>query len=600
MNTHLKSVLGAVATLLLIVAGSNASFAQVIRVEKDLPANMVSPVPTYVTFDLYDSITSATPVATQTFARGQWWADYNFSRFSTGPESMVRLKADFTNLTTLTGIVELWVDIKLDGVVKGSRERLKREYWALFSEQAVEATHAQVADYTPYADTLDGMDSSEFLTGAHTHSGSDITSGTVAAARIASTIARDNEIMPAVLAGDGSGSTLDADTLDGMESSAFLTGAHTHSGSDITTGTVADARIAFTIARDAEIMGEVLAGDGPGSGLNADMVDGTHASGFVTQAEYDALLARVEALEAKLAYLTVQSGTINGLSGPHIIITGANVHIRSGSGQTSDGGSPVGRGNLIIGYNEQLSVPVVGRGGSHNLVVGPMHEYSSYGGLVAGRQNTVSGGYTSVSGGYDNTASNTYASVSGGQGNTANAYAADVSGGFNNTAYGQYASVSGGTGNVAGGDYASISGGSGNSANDYYSSVSGGHNNTASGSYASVSGGNANIASGESASISGGSGGTANQLYSSISGGYNNTASSSYASVSGGHSNEASGFVSSVSGGSGNNADGYYSSISGGSSNDATGYYSSVSGGFDDTASGEYDWRAGDCYFCTY
>ena len=51
----------------------------------------------------------------------------------------------------------------------------------------------------------------------HVHAGTDITSGLVADARIAATIARDSEIVPAVLAGDGAGSTLDADLLDGLQ-----------------------------------------------------------------------------------------------------------------------------------------------------------------------------------------------------------------------------------------------------------------------------------------------------------------------------------------------------------------------------------------------
>ncbi len=53
----------------------------------------------------------------------------------------------------------------------------------------------------------------------HTHSGGEIVSGTVVESRIASTLARDSEVMTLVLAGDGSGSTLDADRLDGQEPS---------------------------------------------------------------------------------------------------------------------------------------------------------------------------------------------------------------------------------------------------------------------------------------------------------------------------------------------------------------------------------------------
>jgi cysteine-rich repeat protein len=61
----------------------------------------------------------------------------------------------------------------------------------------------------------------------------------------------DSEIMPTVLSNDGSGSTLDADLLDGQHASSFAASSHPHSGADITTGTVADTRIASTIARDS-------------------------------------------------------------------------------------------------------------------------------------------------------------------------------------------------------------------------------------------------------------------------------------------------------------------------------------------------------------
>ena len=47
-------------------------------------------------------------------------------------------------------------------------------------------------------------------------------SGQISDLQIPALIARDAEIMPAVLAGDGSGSGVDADTLDGFDSSAFV------------------------------------------------------------------------------------------------------------------------------------------------------------------------------------------------------------------------------------------------------------------------------------------------------------------------------------------------------------------------------------------
>jgi hypothetical protein len=143
-----------------------------------------------------------------------------------------------------------------------------------------------------------------------------------------------------------------------------------------------------------------------------------------------------------------------------VVFEGCNVHIRSGAGATDDGGVLTGLGNLIIGYNEDTDPPNE-RTGSHNLIIGPQHTYSSYGGVVAGSRNTISGEHASVSGGSFNTASGERASVSGGQGNTASGTGASVSGGSFNTASGRLAGVSGGTENLASGATASVSGGSG-------------------------------------------------------------------------------------------------------------------------------------------
>jgi hypothetical protein len=117
------------------------------------------------------------------------------------------------------------------------------------------------------ADTLDGLDSTAFaLAGhdhdadyaplVHVHAGEDITSGTVADARIASTITRDSEVFGIVLAADGAGSGLDADLLDGLSSAAFALAGHTHSHTaltDIGTNTHAqiDTHIADTAAHGA-------------------------------------------------------------------------------------------------------------------------------------------------------------------------------------------------------------------------------------------------------------------------------------------------------------------------------------------------------------
>ena len=161
------------------------------------------------------------------------------------------------------------------------------------------------------------------------------------------------------------------------------------------------------------------------------------------QAQITALQAQITAQQGQIATLQSQitgveadipdcmttaagAGTIND-----VIFSGCNVHVQNGQGQTNSRNRV---GNLIIGYNERVGTPA--RGGSHNVVIGQRHSYSSHGGLVAG---------------YNNTLSAKYASVIGGRNNEASGFGASVSGGRNNEASGDYASVSGGRDNTANG-----------------------------------------------------------------------------------------------------------------------------------------------------
>ena len=77
-------------------------------------------------------------------------------------------------------------------------------------------------------------------------------------------------------------------------------------------------------------------------------------------------------------------------------------------------------GNLIIGYDEGDDKDM--KTGSHNIVVGRDHSYTSYGGLVVGYNNSIIGQYSSVTGGHSNSAEARTASVSGGRYNTAADY----------------------------------------------------------------------------------------------------------------------------------------------------------------------------------
>src|SRR5262245_1894890 len=81
----------------------------------------------------------------------------------------------------------------------------------------------------------------------------------------------------------------------------------------------------------------------------------------------------------------VYAGGGGGPGVPTIVFEGVNVQIANGTGSME---TTNGRGNLIVGY--QIAGPIP-RGGSHNIVVGDDHAYTSYGGIVSGEANQLFG-----------------------------------------------------------------------------------------------------------------------------------------------------------------------------------------------------------------
>ncbi len=145
--------------------------------------------------------------------------------------------------------------------------------------------------------------------------------------------------------------------------------------------------------------------------------------GKVTTLDGKTLMAetKMSDLEKKMIpglekYVSVNTNDMNGVKGPHIVFRGVNVHVQSGADTTADTTS--GLGNLIIGYNE--AAPAQVRTGSHNLVGGSQNGFSSYGGLVFGVGNKITGTYASVVGGENNTASGISSAVLGGRIRSAN------------------------------------------------------------------------------------------------------------------------------------------------------------------------------------
>ena len=163
--------------------------------------------------------------------------------------------------------------------------------------------------------------------------------------------------------------------------------------------------------------------------IQIDLASGAAAAGID---------ARLDELEERLACVRSAPGANPEVD--DIVFRGCNVQVVNGLNNTLTTNEV---GNLIVGYNEDYML-AEDRSGSHNLVVGPNHTYSSYGGLVAGVSSNVTAPHASVSGGNSNTASGAASSVSAGNSNTASGLEASVSGGSQNVASGERSSVSGG------------------------------------------------------------------------------------------------------------------------------------------------------------
>ena len=175
--------------------------------------------------------------------------------------------------------------------------------------------------------------------------------------------------------------------------------------------------------------------------------------------------AEQQTLKSILPYIKYVSDGVAGK--PTIQFSGVNVQVVNGAGKTA---TTNGEGNLVIGYDQNPGTQT----GSGNLVIGDGDSFTSYGGLVAGESNTISGPFASVTGGRDNTASGAQASVAGGQYNLAFDSFASIAGGCENlagsatqptgtcTTSGDEA-ILGGVANKADGAGSAITGGNGNS-----------------------------------------------------------------------------------------------------------------------------------------
>ncbi len=225
---------------------------------------------------------------------------------------------------------------------------------------------------------------------------------------------------------------------------------------------------------------------------------------------------RLSALESKTA--SMSATTIDGRAA--VVFDSVNLHLRSGSGSTA--GTVNGLGNLVVGYDEARTSGS-DKSGSHNIVFGRQANYTSFGGIVGGLTNSITGSYASVLTGSSNEATSTYSVVVTGSsndstgtnsvvvtGSTNEATSDDavVISGSSNDATGSGSVVVSGLLNVASGNTAVVVSGYDNDALGWRSVVVGGTTNTSgensSDFYPVVVGGTGNAANGDRITISGG------------------------------------------------------------------------------------------------
>jgi hypothetical protein len=251
-----------------------------------------------------------------------------------------------------------------------------------------------------------------------------------------------------------------------------------------------DSRGAFASARSVASSGGITLCATPGATVRFSPSGACPASAtalvVAANADLQALASQVLTLQGEVATLQGQVSSLQtllaGVSRTSLFgqdtlrLSGMNVQIVNGSGSTS---TVNGLGNLIIGYDESQGAPETTTG-SHDLILGQRNSFSSYGGLVDGFANTISGPFASVSGGEFSTAANFASSVSGGDENSAESAASSVSGGGGNTTSGEEAWIGGGANNSASGEAATVSGGEFNTAAGDFSSILGGNSNNCS------------------------------------------------------------------------------------------------------------------------
>lgn len=190
---------------------------------------------------------------------------------------------------------------------------------------------------------------------------------------------------------------------------------------------MAESRIAATIARDSEILPTVLASDGAGSGLDADLLDGNDASAFwqlrgnagTTPGTH--FVGTTDDRDLELH--------VNGTAAVRIESTG-ELDSAVDFDPNADGALNVIHGAAVNAVAPGVVGATIGGGGAADLNRFP-------------RPNRVEADYATIGGSFANAASGSESTVGGGGVNTASGEGATVPGGRSNDALGDFSFAAG-------------------------------------------------------------------------------------------------------------------------------------------------------------
>ena len=299
------------------------------------------------------------------------------------------------------------------------------------------------------ARALEGFASKDFAPVAHEHSGSDITSGIVDEARIDPVIARDSEVTAAV---DAHASRTD----NPHSTTAAQVGAvAVDQANSVTSGMIVDGQVGAGDINTGQVQRRITGSCGPDSSIRAINVDGT---------------------------VSCEPDDVGSFSGWGL----------TGNAGTNPSTNFIGTTDneaLAFRVNNQVAMRIFHHFASPNLIGGyPANSVTAgvYGATIGGGgtiddYNSVTDHYGTVGGGFGNQAGNDTGTLDDSGGAT-------VGGGFRNTAYGEDSTVGGGSYDAATGSWATVGGGHNNLASGDSSTVPGGTRNVAQGDYSFAAG----------------------------------------------------------------------------------------------------------------